>query len=282
MQREPSDPQLPARASKLELSQDGIWFAHGDVDQGFAGDDETDWAEIEERSFWYRHRNDVVLDILRRFPYAGWLFEIGAGNGAASRAIEAAGLPVVAVEPTVAWARRARGRGLRHVICAHFEKAGFGPGTLDNVALFDVLEHVEDDRGFLSDLRRLMPAGGRLYLAVPAFQALWSREDEASGHRRRYRERGLTALVEAVGFRLEYSTYFFLPLAPAIWVARALPYKLGLAAERTHASSAADHGVDDSAGAKAMRTALGWELAMLRRGLRMPLGSSLLVVARVA
>jgi len=280
MRGEVREPGITQRAAGLELREGGIWFARGDADQGFAGDDETNWAEVEDRSFWYQHRNALLLDVLRRFPYQGWLFEIGAGNGAVARALEAAGLPVVAVEPTVAWAKRARQRGLRHVICAHFEKAGFSAGTLDNVGLFDVLEHIERDLEFLRDLRRLMPAGGRLYLAVPAFQSLWSHEDELSGHRRRYRKRALAALVERAGFRPEYSSYFFAPLAPAIWMARALPYKLGLARSRTHASSAADHGVSDSIGAKMMRAALSVEHAMLRNGLPLPGGSSLLMVAR--
>jgi SAM-dependent methyltransferase len=272
--------QISARASNLELSPDGIWFAHGDFDQGFAQKDDTDWAEIEERSFWYRHRNDVVLDLLERFPYQGWLFEIGAGNGVVSGAIQAAGRPVVALEPTVSWARRARMRGLRHVICAHFEKAGFSADSLDNVGLFDVLEHVERDRQLLTSLRRLMPCNGRLYIAVPAFQALWSREDEFSGHHRRYRKRTMADLIKAAGFRLEYASYFFFPLAPAIWLSRALPYKLGVAARRTHASSSSDHGVNDSVATKVMRAALRWERSLLRRGMSMPLGSSLLAVAQ--
>jgi len=273
---------LSGRAPNLAPGPDGIWFAAGDVDQGFASDDRTDWVEIEDRSFWYRHRNEVILDTLERFPCRGWLFEIGAGNGAVCAAAQAAGWPVVAVEPTVAWARNARRRGLRHVICAHFQNAGFAPSALENVALFDVLEHIEDDVRFLSDLRRLMPAGGRLYLAVPAFQSLWSREDELSGHFRRYLASQLEERAEAAGFRVEHRTYFFAPLAPAVLAARALPYRLGLARERTHASSAAEHGLSDSLPVRLMRAALRGELALLRNGMRLPFGTSLLAVARAA
>jgi SAM-dependent methyltransferase len=271
---------LSARASNLAPGPDGIWFAAGDVDQAFASDDRTDWVEVENRSFWYRHRNEVVLDTLARFPPQGWLFEIGAGNGAVCAAAQAAGWPVVAVEPTVAWARNARLRGLSHVICAHFQNAGFAPGALENVALFDVLEHIEDDARFLADLRRLMPTDGRLYLAVPAFRFLWSREDELSGHCRRYLASQLEERVAAAGFRVEHRTYFFAPLMPAVLVGRALPYRLGLVRDRTHASSAAEHGLSDSLPVRLMRAALRGELALLRSGVRLPLGGSLLVVAR--
>jgi hypothetical protein len=189
---------------------------------------------------------------------------------------------VVAVEPTVAWARNARRRGLSHVICAHFQNAGFASGALENAALFDVLEHIDDDAGFLAEVRGLMPADGRLYLAVPSFRFLWSKEDELSGHCRRYRASQLEERVCAAGFRIEHRTYFFAPLMPVILVARALPYRLGLARDRTHASSAAAHGVSNSLPVRLARAVLKGELALLRRGVRLPLGASLLVVARAA
>jgi SAM-dependent methyltransferase len=273
---------LAARASNLVTGADGIWFASGDQDQAYASEDPTDWVEVEDHSFWYRHRNEVVLDTLQRYPPSGWLFEIGAGNGAVAAAAQRAGWPVVAVEPTVAWARNARRRGLEHVVCAHFEKAGFAPGALENAALFDVVEHIGEDAAFMRTLRGLMPRDGRLYVAVPAFRALWSREDELSGHCRRYDTSSLAGLLEGAGFRIEYRSYFFAPLLPPILLARALPYRLGLARDRTHAASAAAHGLTDSPAVKAMRAVLRGERALLGRGIRLPVGASLLVVARAA
>ena len=280
MSAEAPDLNLPSRASNLTQGPEGIWFAADDVDQGFASNDSTDWVEVESRSFWYRHRNDVVLETLTRFPPKGWLFEIGAGNGTVCAAAQAAGWPVVAVEPTIAWARNARNRGLRHVVCAHFQNAGFAAGALENVALFDVLEHIEDDTRFLTELRHLMPRDGRLYVAVPAYGFLWSGEDELSGHCRRYLASQLEERIAAAGFRVEYRTYFFAPLLPAILAARALPYRLGLARDRTHESSAADHGLSDSLPVRLMRNVLRGELAVLRTGARLPAGASVLVVAR--
>jgi SAM-dependent methyltransferase len=273
---------MTARASNLRLGADGIWFAPEDTDQGFASADDTDWVEVEDKSFWYRHRNEIVLDAMRRFPPRGWLFEIGAGNGAVCAALAAAGLRVVAIEPTVAWARNARRRGLDHVVCAHFQNAGFSPGTLENAALFDVIEHIPDDQRFLTELRSLMPTDGLLYLAAPAFTSLWSSEDDLSGHCRRYHRSELEERVTAAGFSVEYRTYFFAPLAPAILVARSLPYRLGITRKRTHASSAADHGVSNSPAVRLMRGALRAERALIDRGMRLPWGATILVIARAA
>jgi SAM-dependent methyltransferase len=276
------DLHLPHRAENLHLSNEGLWVASGDVDLRFLAEDSTDWVKIEDCSFWYQHRNNVILDMLARFPYRGWLFEVGAGNGAVGSAIQQAGLPVVAIEPTVSWARNSQRRGLKHVICAHLERAEFLAGALDNVAMFDVLEHIADDRTFLRQLRPLIPTGGRLYLAVPAYQALWSHEDELSGHHRRYNASKLHQVVREAGFQLEFSSYFFAPLIPAIFSARSLPYRLGLSRGRTHTSSAADHGLKDTRAVRFLRTMLNRERSFLKRNGSLAMGSSLFAVAVAA
>ena len=59
-------------------------------------------------------------------------------------------------------------------------------GSAEFVALLDVLEHQEDDKGFLRSLVDKMQPGSTLLLTVPALQGLWSQWDEALGHFRRY------------------------------------------------------------------------------------------------
>jgi SAM-dependent methyltransferase len=95
----------------------------------------------------------------------------------------------------------------------------FGP-AFHLVGLFDVLEHLDDDVGVLRDLRRLLAAGGRLLLTVPADPALWSYFDEASHHRRRYTPATLRAALAAAGFRVDYLTPFMAALYPLVWLGR--------------------------------------------------------------
>jgi len=56
-----------------------------------------------------------------------------------------AGLEVVLVEPGSAGAANARRRGIRHVVCAALEDAGFIPASLPAISLFDVVEHMKED-----------------------------------------------------------------------------------------------------------------------------------------
>lgn len=71
------------------------------------------------------------------------------------------------------------------------------------VLALDVLEHVEDDRGFLRRIvaGQLAP-GGHLLASVPAWPALFSRHDEALRHVRRYTPRSARALLEGAGLEL--------------------------------------------------------------------------------
>jgi len=73
----------------------------------------------------------------------------------------------------------------------------------DSVLLSNVLEHIADDRSAVLNFRRVLPAGGRLVILVPANPALFGSMDEAVGHFRRYTRRALRELLEGCGFTVE-------------------------------------------------------------------------------
>ena len=70
----------------------------------------------------------------------------------------------------------------------------------------------------LPALRPRLAPGGRLLIYVPAFNLLYSANDERVGHVRRYRRAGLVELVRNAGFQVERASYvdslgFFAALA---------------------------------------------------------------------
>lgn len=69
-------------------------------------------------------------------------------------------------------------------------------GPFDMVLLMDVLEHIEDDEGFLRDtVVPLLGTGGTLIVSVPAHPRLFSAHDTRLGHHRRYRPRQISGLL---------------------------------------------------------------------------------------
>ena len=84
------------------------------------------------------------------------------------------------------------------------------------VLLMDVIEHIEDDTGFLNGLRARPYIDGstRLLITVPAYQSLFSSHDTFLGHYRRYSNQSLRALIERSGFKVLDIGYFFGSLLP--------------------------------------------------------------------
>ncbi len=71
------------------------------------------------------------------------------------------------------------------------------------VMAFEVLEHVEDDEGLLSEIARVLQPGGLFVMSVPVHASKWSPLDMACGHVRRYEPSELFGRVKAAGFTIK-------------------------------------------------------------------------------
>jgi SAM-dependent methyltransferase len=239
-----------------------------------------DWcAAVEDASWWFAHRNRLLVDVMRRFPPEPPLYDVGGGNGVVAVALQRAGIRVIVVEPGAAGAKRARERGLES-INATLDGAGLAPGTLGAIGLFDVLEHIEDAKGFLRQTYGYLRPGGRVYLTVPAYQTLWSAEDEYARHYRRYTTRSLRRSLADTGFQPETISYFFAFLPLPVFLLRTLPFRLGRARAFTESAVRQDHDFGNSIAKAALRALLGAERLVFRAFGYLPFGGSVVAVAR--
>ncbi|MEN0062601.1 MAG: class I SAM-dependent methyltransferase [Myxococcota bacterium] len=269
---------LVAAAQGLTQTSDGLWTSSSEVDVSYPEGDHDQLVKVEDRSFWFDHRNRCLAEWVAQHPPAGPVLDVGAGNGFVTRGLAAAGIASVALEPSEAGARNAQARGLDPVIWATLEDAQFPPHSVPAVGLFDVLEHVEDRRALLAHLHSRLQPDGRVYLTVPALRWLWSSEDVRAGHYLRYTGRTLRAELVAGGFRVEAMRRFFSFLVPPVLLARVVAERLGLRQDGPEALAndlAPPHpwvrAAVDLVGAAERR--------MLGLGLPLPLGTSLFAVA---
>ncbi len=79
-----------------------------------------------------------------------------------------------------------------------------------------MLEHLEDEDGFLEAVRFHLARHGKLIVNVPAFMYLFSRYDDAAGHFRRYDIDSFTKVVERNGMAITNWTYWGMPLTPLL------------------------------------------------------------------
>jgi SAM-dependent methyltransferase len=160
------------------------------------------------------------------------------------------------------------------------ESARIKEGTLDNVGMFDVLEHISDDESFLKQLRRMMPTAGRFYCSVPSYPFLWSLEDETAGHIRRYSLSNLCEKINRSGFRIEYASNYFVALILPILLVRTIPSWFRLRGKRTHKTTTHEHQFRGGLIAAVLERVLNWELKKLSKRKELRIGASCLAVAR--
>ena len=155
-------------STALKLGENGIWYSPENESVSYPSEGNDRCFAVEDHSFWFRHRNGCIVSAVRAFPPVnhGAIYDIGGGNGFVTRGIAEAGFDVALVEPGAEGCVNAKQRGIENVICATTATAGFRPGALPAVGLFDVIEHMEDDLAFLQSINALMQSGGHLYATV--------------------------------------------------------------------------------------------------------------------
>lgn len=233
--------------------------------------------EIEDKSYWFQHRNRVIAALLRRYPMIGLFADVGGGNGCVAAHLAQLGYDVAVIEPGTGGCHNARARGLR----AHattLTESPFGTGSLGAIGLFDVIEHIADASEFLTTCRERLATGGRLYVTVPAYSWLWSTADIEAGHVRRYTRQSLRALVAGSGYKIEFSSYIFFAFVPALALVRALPYRFG-ARPSTVEHFKRDHTPGGTIQRLAEKT-LFWEVARIENSHAIAFGTSVVMVAK--
>jgi len=150
------------------------------------------------------------------------------------------------------------------------------------VGMFDVLEHLPDDRRALQDVRRVLAPTGRLLLTVPAHMALWSHTDEFANHYRRYSVAQLRQALTESGYRVEFASEFMMALVPFMWLNRRAASMLRRlrGGPVPDAKSLALSELRIVPGFnRIMSWLLGWEARLLARRRPLPFGASIIALA---
>jgi SAM-dependent methyltransferase len=132
--------------------------------------------------------------------------DVGCGAGVISQLLCDTGMEGVGVdfsERALEVARRtladevAAGRYQLH----HSDVRDLGDdfAKVDLAISFMVMEHVEDDVGFLQSFARFVQPGGNIIVGVPGRRDYWSFEDTTVGHLRRYDREDLEKVLTRAG-----------------------------------------------------------------------------------
>ena len=149
------------------------------------------------------------------------VLEIGCGQGAfGARIAPSTDYLGVEADPTsFEVARRRIEPAGGRVICG--THADIDPlDTFDLVCAFEVIEHIEDDLGTLTDWLTRVSPGGTAIISAPAWPERYGAWDEMVGHYRRYSPTGLDALLTEAGCRDVQHVVYGWPLGMVTETAR--------------------------------------------------------------
>lgn len=165
---------------------------------------------------------------------------------------------------------RAAQKSARPVCAGSVNALPFADDAFAAILSADVLCHGGvDDRLALAELHRCLAAGGILILNLPAYRWMMSRHDRAVYNARRYTRGGALALLRAAGFRPLFASYWNMLLFPLMVATRKLlPGRAGSDVKPQPAIVEA-----------ICRAATGMERMLLRAGIALPFGGSVLAVA---
>lgn len=230
---------------------------------------------IEDHHWWfYGLRANLVTALRRRLPHArGSLLDAGCGTGATMQHFRGAlpGLECIGMDVDQGACQVALRKSGWPTSAASVNRLPFRDETFDAIISADVLCHsgVDVDAA-LADFHRSLKPGGVLVLSLPAYQWMMSFHDRAVSSVRRFNRTQMRAWMAHAGYaeiRITYWNTFLFPLM-------VLHRKLGNQEASSDVRPVA-------APLDAIFRFVMWiENRLLRWGIMLPFGGSVLVTAR--
>jgi len=167
-----------------------------------------------------KHYMFYLLDqFIERYSLKGPFLDIGCGVGdvaayLGSKNWKGKGIDFSAT--AVEMARRAvadyPGISIEKIALADEKSVDYG-----TILLWDVIEHIEDDRSALTLASSHLASDGMMLISVPSNPREWRWDDEMVGHYRRYTVARMTALLHDAGLEpVEFWDFTF----PLFWAMR--------------------------------------------------------------
>jgi SAM-dependent methyltransferase len=145
-------------------------------------------------------RERLLLDLFLSAGPGPEVLNGGAGQGTLSRRLAELGFEVTSTDVSPEAVELLRKRAPGDALEADLTSLPFEDERFDAAVLGEVLEHIEDDRGALAEVARVLRPQGVLALSVPANPKLHGPSDVWAGHVRRYTRQELLEACSAAGF----------------------------------------------------------------------------------
>ena len=233
--------------------------------------------QAEANHFWYHGFRRYLLPVFAA-AVAGRtrarILDVGCGTGA-NLALLAPHGAVFGLDMNERGLTLARDVG-RPLLRGDSARLPFPDGTFDLVTSFDMMQCIPTDREAVREMARVLKPGGAVVMSMAALEILHGDHSEVWQEYRRYDRASARELAEQAGLRVERVTFMFAVLFPLLLVSRGVQR---LTRRFREVRDDTDITIPPAPVNALLSGLLAVEAALSRR-VGMPVGSSLLVVAR--
>jgi len=232
---------------------------------------------LENRMWWFAASQRNLLMLSRRQMLAEFAGQpiLDAGCGTGGFLVKLANCypkrVVFGLDADSLACQRATAKSLRPICVGSINTLPFLERTFAAIFSVDVLCHrAVDERCAFRQFYRCLADNGWLFVNVPAYTWMSSSHDAAVHNARRYTARSLSQLLEAAGFSMVYITYWNTLLFPLMVISRKVLFRRSKTSDVMEYPRAID---------SFCRLATSFETTLLRNGVKLPFGSSVIAIA---
>ncbi len=240
----------------------------------------------ENTNFWFVSRNKVIKSLVKKYLPGqvndkSKFLEIGCGTGFVLKGLsENKSLELSGAEIYLQGLKYAKKR-LPDVEFIQLDATDLPFDNYYNaIAAFDVLEHIEEDESVMKNVYKALKQEGYFFITVPQYMWMWSKTDDYACHKRRYTRIEMKSKLQANGFYVEYMSSFVFTLFPFMVISRfisKLTAKRNISA--TDISNAPELNINPVINS-IFRFVMRLDEFLISRGISLPFGGSLLMVAK--
>jgi ubiquinone/menaquinone biosynthesis C-methylase UbiE len=240
-----------------------------------------EYYHLERKNWWFLARKQILKDQIAKL-FKGRtdlkILNVGAALGASTIMLENFG-QVTSLEYDKSCCEFVKKELGLDFINGSITELPFKNNEFDLVCAFDVVEHVQEDALAISELHRVCKPGGYTFTTVPTFRFLWSEHDDVNEHVRRYTMKNYLSLFNAKTCYIYFKSYFnfwlFFPVAP---VRILLSFLKGN--KKKQAPKSDFERIKIGGLSKALYHIFKSETHLLKKGIRLPIGISLMVISK--
>ena len=233
---------------------------------------------LEKDYWWYKGLHELVLKTIKNYSSNNniSILDAGCGTGRMMELLNKFG-EVSGIDYSEDAVRFSKKRGLKNVKMIDLNNWNKNEKSYDIVVCLDVLYHsgIKDDIEIIRKFYSALNNKGILILNNPAFNILRRHHDLVVSTKRRYRKNGLVKKIKDIGFNIRTATYRLPYLFIIIIIIKKLLPKI----------SSPNQTVSDLVSLpvwlnKLLLSINRIENKFILRGINMPFGSSLFIVAK--